>query len=641
MFGFFELLNIDGSFLLLNVLIQLSLMASFAILFAKKFKNSAAARYAILYSAMLSLPILLGFSLLFQAGEQSLVYLPIEDSSFQTSTSNSATGLEFAAAAKESSASNGEYWSTEPEGTIHFGQALQAVYTEYLPVNLPSVATLLADSESKAFLLWQWFVGLSFSLQISLLWFAGFCLQSLGLVRSFQKLKQLAARSRDLPAGEQEKVDQCLEGISLNYKQVGIALSREVSSPVVMGYISSTLLLPEGFVSQLGHTELRAVLLHEMAHVERYDALKNLIQKFLLALFWFHPLVHIMDRMISISREEICDNYVLSQQQALEYGEVLLSVSAMQANLAMSPNNNLRTAQVPLAMGMIGSEWKLEQRIIELLSERREKTMKLSKPRNHLVQGTLVSLSILLAACQVGAAENVNSAALTAQDRELAEQQEALEMNALALESAAEIMEADARRMEADVERMHADIQRTEIEIARINDEAAINADIDIRALRMGVEAQRIDIEAREMVRELREHSVELAIDLEDVRAQVEQELEDADIGGSIRESMDELRSNLAELDEETVVEGIDSEQINLITRQALQTALRSLEAIDVEALELSIRKSLEIELDSLEILELDINIDIDPEIDAIDFSADQVRQFEIERLNANSTLTI
>ena len=88
MFGFFELLNIDGSFLLLNVLIQLSLMASFAILFAKKFKNSAAARYAILYSAMLSLPILLGFSLLFQAGEQSLVYLPIEDSSFQTSTSN-------------------------------------------------------------------------------------------------------------------------------------------------------------------------------------------------------------------------------------------------------------------------------------------------------------------------------------------------------------------------------------------------------------------------------------------------------------------------------------------------------------------------------------------------------------------------
>jgi len=157
----------------------------------------------------------------------------------------------------------------------------------------------------------------------------------------------------------------------------------------------------------------------------------------------------------------------------------------------------------------------------------------------------------------------------------------------------------------------------------------------------MGVEAQRIDIEAREMVRELREHSVELAIDLEDVRAQVEQELEDADIGGSIRESMDELRSNLAELDEETVVEGIDSEQINLITRQALQTALRSLEAIDVEALELSIRKSLEIELDSLEILELDINIDIDPEIDAIDFSADQVRQFEIERLNANSTLTI
>ncbi len=634
MFEFFESLNTDGSFMLLNVLIQLSLMVTFAIIAARRFKNNAATRYAILYSAILSLPILIGFSFLFQAGERSLLYVAVEGSTLETAASYSLT-------AEESTASNEQYWSTEPEAAIHFGQELQAVYTEYLPIDLPSVASLLVDSESKAFQLWQWFVGLSFSLQITLLWLAGFFFQGFGLVRSFYKLEQLEGRSTDLSVEERRKVDECLNGVQLgslfssslssslnssvnssanssentaiNYRQVGIALSREVSSPVVMGYLHSTLLLPEDFVPQLDHAELRAVLLHELAHVERYDALKNLLQKFLLTLFWFHPLVHIIDRMISIAREEICDNYVLSQQQTLEYGEVLLNVGSIKAGLAMSPNNNARAAQVPLAMGMIGSEWKLEHRISELLSERREKTMKLSKSRNYLVQGTLASLSILLAACQVGAAESVNNEALTAQEREFAEQQEAQEMNALAMQSEAQLMQADAQRMRADAERMRSEREHDEL-----------SADVDIRAQRMGVEAQRIDREAREMVRELRERSVELAVDLEDVRAQVRQELEEADIGGSIRESMDELRGSLAELDEETVNGGEDNEQIGQITRQALQTALRSLEAIDVEALELNIRQSLESELQLLENMQLDINIDIDPEIEDIEISWDQ-----------------
>ena len=60
-----------------------------------------------------------------------------------------------------------------------------------------------------------------------------------------------------------------------------------------------------------------------------------------------------------------------------------------------------------VAVGMIGGEWKLEQRISELLSDQRERTLKLGTGINHLLQLILVVFSISLAACQVGAAEDV------------------------------------------------------------------------------------------------------------------------------------------------------------------------------------------------------------------------------------------
>ena len=182
---------------------------------------------------------------------------------------------------------------------------------------------------------------------------------------------------------------------------------------MLTGFIKPTVLLPTQFLASLSDQQLKNILLHELAHHERRDVLANFLQKICLAVFWFHPLVHIMDRLISRAREEICDNYVLAQAEAVSYGETLLHVGTFSSNKANGEGRSMgyaarnQAAAMQVAVGMIGGEWKLEQRISELLSDQRERTLKLGTGINHLLQLILVVFSISLAACQVGAAEDV------------------------------------------------------------------------------------------------------------------------------------------------------------------------------------------------------------------------------------------
>ena len=70
------------------------------------------------------------------------------------------------------------------------------------------------------------------------------------------------------------------------------------------------MLLPED-ADEWTEERRRYVLVHEMAHVKRLDALTQLLGQFALAIFWFNPLVWIANRRLQLEREHACDDYVL------------------------------------------------------------------------------------------------------------------------------------------------------------------------------------------------------------------------------------------------------------------------------------------------------------------------------------------
>jgi beta-lactamase regulating signal transducer with metallopeptidase domain len=81
-------------------------------------------------------------------------------------------------------------------------------------------------------------------------------------------------------------------------------------APAVVRIIRPVLILPGHGCDDLTDDELRSLVLHECAHVARYDNLAAFAQALATSLLWFHPLVWLASRELTIAREEACDEAV-------------------------------------------------------------------------------------------------------------------------------------------------------------------------------------------------------------------------------------------------------------------------------------------------------------------------------------------
>ncbi|HEV7397233.1 MAG TPA: M56 family metallopeptidase [Pyrinomonadaceae bacterium] len=94
-------------------------------------------------------------------------------------------------------------------------------------------------------------------------------------------------------------------------RRVMLVITSEVHEPGVWGVIRPIVLLPKSLGSQLTDEELESLMMHEMAHVLRWDNLVSNLNMILCGLFWFNPIVWLIDRSLLKEREEACDEVVL------------------------------------------------------------------------------------------------------------------------------------------------------------------------------------------------------------------------------------------------------------------------------------------------------------------------------------------
>lgn len=88
----------------------------------------------------------------------------------------------------------------------------------------------------------------------------------------------------------------------------GVALYvAAVAVPQVVGIRRPVLLAPRDLATRLPVAERDAVLLHELAHVRRRDFLWNLLQRCMLVLVWFQPVVWWLHGQLARERELCCD----------------------------------------------------------------------------------------------------------------------------------------------------------------------------------------------------------------------------------------------------------------------------------------------------------------------------------------------
>ncbi|MDF1505081.1 M56 family metallopeptidase, partial [Roseisolibacter sp. H3M3-2] len=94
-------------------------------------------------------------------------------------------------------------------------------------------------------------------------------------------------------------------------RPVSLYVARTGTVPVTWGVVYPVVLLPAD-AAEWSEERRRAVLLHELAHVERLDALTQVLAQLATALFWFNPLVVLAGRRLRAERERACDDLVLA-----------------------------------------------------------------------------------------------------------------------------------------------------------------------------------------------------------------------------------------------------------------------------------------------------------------------------------------
>ncbi|RZK26184.1 MAG: M56 family metallopeptidase [Flavobacterium sp.] len=99
-----------------------------------------------------------------------------------------------------------------------------------------------------------------------------------------------------------------------------------VNMPMVIGHFKPVILLPVGLLIGLPTSQIEAILMHELAHIRRYDYLINTIQTCVETVFFFNPSLLWLSRLLREERENCCDDLALSQvQNKKEYITALVS----------------------------------------------------------------------------------------------------------------------------------------------------------------------------------------------------------------------------------------------------------------------------------------------------------------------------
>ncbi len=95
------------------------------------------------------------------------------------------------------------------------------------------------------------------------------------------------------------------------HPKVEVATSPSISSPMALGILRPIIVFPADLVEKLSADKLALILMHELAHVRRWDNLTLLLQRLVSAVLFFHPAVWLCGRMLRREAEQACDDLVV------------------------------------------------------------------------------------------------------------------------------------------------------------------------------------------------------------------------------------------------------------------------------------------------------------------------------------------
>lgn len=172
-------------------------------------------------------------------------------------------------------------------------------------------------------------------------------------------------------------------------RQVTLCTSEQVRVPTAIGLVRPAIVIPRWAMRELSAAELNQVVLHELAHLRRWDDWTNLAQQVVRALLFFHPAVWWIEKKVALEREMACDESVLAETGSPRaYAECL-------AHLA---EKSFIHRGMALAQAVLGRVSQISQRVAQILSVNRPEGKAQSwKPAVSMVAGFAIVCSVVVA----------------------------------------------------------------------------------------------------------------------------------------------------------------------------------------------------------------------------------------------------
>jgi beta-lactamase regulating signal transducer with metallopeptidase domain len=190
-----------------------------------------------------------------------------------------------------------------------------------------------------------------------LAWLAVACFAMLRLAIGLWHLRGLRRSCIPINAAELNSTARQTVATFNSSRTATLAASDRVTVPAVIGFFKPVIVIPVWALRELPAEELNVILLHEFAHLRRWDDWTNLLQKIVRAILFFHPAVWWIESRLSLEREMACDDQVLAKTgNPRGYAQCLISLleksvarrgwAMAQALVHRARESTLRVAQI-------------------------------------------------------------------------------------------------------------------------------------------------------------------------------------------------------------------------------------------------------------------------------------------------------
>jgi beta-lactamase regulating signal transducer with metallopeptidase domain len=163
------------------------------------------------------------------------------------------------------------------------------------------------------------------------------------------RVGRITKRARAIECGELRELAAPLKESLGIRRPVRIVMSDDVTMPFAWGVFDAVIVFP-AVAKEWPVDRKRSVLLHELAHIARWDYVIHIIVEIVRAFYWPNPMVWFAARQKATERERACDDFALRQgTPSREYASHLLHVARLQIEPCVPVGAVTMTAKTSLA----------------------------------------------------------------------------------------------------------------------------------------------------------------------------------------------------------------------------------------------------------------------------------------------------